>query len=599
MKRRVQQILEQTFGFKSFRSLQQESIEAILAKKDLLTILPTGGGKSLCYQLPALVLDAQITIVISPLIALINDQVINLGLSNISADKLTSEQNAQESAAVVAKIFAKKLSLLYVSPERANMPSFKRLLGQMDVGFIVIDEAHCVSEWGHEFRPDYRQLHFLKEEFPHIPIAAFTATATKRVAQDIIASLHLHNPVQLVGSFFRNNLALNVQKRSGNGRNALHSFLKNYDAQSGIVYTFTRKECEDLAHFLRQKGFDAEAYHAGLASHIRKETQEKFIKDSLQIIVATIAFGMGIDKSNVRFVVHMDLPKSMESYYQEIGRAGRDGLPSECLLLYSTSDVVRKSELMNSIEDEKYRNGAKNKIEELYNYANSKKCRHQALVEYFEQDIPPCESLCDNCQKEEIPQIDITREARMLLSCIYRSGQNFGAAYLVDILRGSKNQKLLENGHNKLSVYGIGSHVSKEAWGLVLERLFEAKAIRRGEFRELKITQFGAEVLKAKAYIYSDEDIFAAPKKEVALISPSEYKDENFEALRVLRSQIANEKGVPAYVVFSDATLKEIAQKLPSNPESFLDINGVGKVKLEQYGAAFIQKAIELMGTVR
>ena len=576
----------------------EESIEAITAKRDLLTILPTGGGKSLCYQLPALFFENQLTIVVSPLIALINDQVVALNQNGIKADKLTSELNQKEISKVYAQLHNKELSLLYVSPERANMDSFKALLHQLDVSFIVIDEAHCVSEWGHEFRPDYRKLHFFKEEFPHIPIAAFTATATSKVADDIVSSLRLDNPVRLKGSFFRDNLILNVKKRVGNGRPELVNFLKNYEDESGIVYTFTRKETQEIAKFLNTQGFEALAYHAGLKSEIRRDNQDRFIKDKTKIIVATIAFGMGIDKSNVRFVVHMDLPKSMESYYQEIGRAGRDGLKSECLLLYSMGDVVKKSELMNSIEDERYKNLAKNKIEELYAYANSRECRHKAIVSYFEESLSECENLCDNCQKEDVEEIDITKEARMLLSTVYRTEQNFGKAHIIDILRGSKNTKVLDNRHDKLSVYGIGSEITKTSWGLIVDKLFEIKALKRGEFRQLVLSVFGADVLKGKVSVSAEEEIFQKRDKKVSLVkkqSSFEHKDEHFEILRELRKQIADKAGVPPYIVFSDKTIKEIASVLPQDDESFLEINGVGQVKLERYGQQFMEKVKELI----
>ncbi|WP_331776079.1 DNA helicase RecQ [Sulfurospirillum sp. 1612] len=585
--------MHQFFGFNEFKPLQKKSIEAILSKRDLLTILPTGGGKSLCYQLPAIMQKSELTIVISPLIALINDQIINLRNNNIQADKLTSELNEHQMQEVYEKIRNKQISLLYVSPERAVMGSFKQLLRHNAVSFIVIDEAHCVSEWGHEFRFDYRKLHYLKEEFPHIPIAAFTATATDLVAKDIIKSLKLNNPVLLKGSFFRKNLLLSAKKRQGNGRVTLLKFLEAYQNESGIIYTFTRKESEALALFLQSKHLKAKAYHAGISSEERHAIQSAFIKDETKIIVATIAFGMGIDKSNVRFVVHMDLPKSIESYYQEIGRAGRDGLKSACLLLYSRGDVTRKSELLESIEDERYKNLAKNKIEALYHYASATQCRHKILVNYFEEEMEDCLSSCDNCKKEPHEAIDITREAQMFLSAMYRSNQSFGHAYIIDILRGARGKKLLDNHHDTLSVYGIGKSISKQSWELIVDALFEHNAIKRGEYRELLITSRGRDILKGSAKVSVRDEIFAS-EKEDNLNQEVTIKDENFEALRALRTKIAKEINLPAYVVFSDATLKEMAQKLPHDSDALLQINGVGPSKLEKYGTQFLQKIQEI-----
>jgi ATP-dependent DNA helicase RecQ len=585
----IQTILEKNFGFNTFRPLQQESIEAIIEHKDLLTILPTGGGKSLCYQLPALFFENKITIVISPLIALINDQVFHLNANHIKATKLTSELSAEEASEVYRELKSGTVSLLYVSPERANMPSFKELIHTLDVAFFVIDEAHCVSEWGHEFRPDYRKLHFLKEEFPHIPIAAFTATATDKVADDIVHSLRLQNPTRFKGSFFRKNLYLNTQKRAGNGRKALLQFIKKYKSESGIVYTFTRRECEELAAFLSANGTQALAYHAGLPTQIRQKIQENFITDKTKVVVATIAFGMGIDKNNVRFIVHMDLPKSIEGYYQEIGRAGRDGVDSECLLLYNMSDVVRKSELMDSIEDETYRNRAKNNIEQLYTYANAKGCRHQSLTTYFGEPMAPCKDRCDNCQKGAVTQVEVTKEAQMFLSTIYRTGQSFGKGYLIDILRGSQAKKVVENGHTTLTVHGIGKEIHKESWEMIIDTLFEYRAIQRGEHRELQLTTVGSDILKGKVQVFGDETILHTQEEPIYFGESYEQKDENFETLKRLRAQIAQEEGVPAYIVFSDATLQEMAKKLPTDATHFLKLNGVGELKLEKYGERFIE----------
>lgn len=580
----IKKVLKSVFGFDEFRILQKESIDAILDKKDSLTILPTGGGKSLCYQLPAL-LSNQIAIVISPLIALITDQVQSLKSMGIKADMITSMQDAEDIKLVYKKLYNNEISLLYVSPERANLDSFKSLLKELDISFFVIDEAHCISEWGHDFRPDYRTLSFLKQEFPHIPIATFTATATTKVANDIVQSLGLVEPIILQGSFLRKNLIINVQQRKTNGKNQLLSFINNYKNESGIIYVFKRKDTEEIAEFLNECNIQALAYHAGLDKKLRDEVQDRFIKDDVKIIVATIAFGMGIDKSNVRFVVHMDLPKSVEGYYQEIGRAGRDMLTSECLLLYSKSDLVQKGELIDQIADLKHRQLSQEKINLMYRFAITESCRHKYLLEYFGEVGYDCKSSCDNCKQIAPPQKDATKEAQMVLSTIYRTNQQYDISYIINILRGSKNKKILDNNHDKLSVYGIGKEYSKYVWEIIIDKLIDKEAIKEIQTKELYITNIGKEILRAKEKFFVQKDIFT---QEVVSINETPIINETFDKLRDLRQKISKEENIPAYIVFSDATLKEMSDKLPTTKEQMLQISGIGNIKYDKYGEVFL-----------
>jgi ATP-dependent DNA helicase RecQ len=582
------EILKNIFGFDRFRPLQEESIDSLLSGKDTLTILPTGGGKSLCYQLPALLKPNQIAIVISPLIALIYDQVQALKSMGVSADMITSSQDGDEIREIYKKLYNNDIRLLYVSPERANMDSFKSLLRELDISFFVIDEAHCISEWGHEFRPDYRSLDYLKREFSHIPITAFTATATSRVANDIVDSLALKEPTILQGSFFRKNITINVQHRKSNGRNQLLSFLNKYKNESGIIYVFKRKDTEDLAKFLSDYNIPALAYHAGLDKGIRDGVQDRFINDETKIIVATVAFGMGIDKSNVRFVVHMDLPKSVESYYQEIGRAGRDMLSSEVLLLYTKGDLVKKGELIEQIEDLRYRQHAQEKINLMYRFASNDGCRHKYLVEYFGEPMEECKEYCDNCKTTAPPLKNATKEAQMLLSAIYRTNQMFGSIHIINVLRGSKNKKVIDNEHDKLSVYAIGKTHSKYVWESIIDKLLDKDAIEIGEHKELKITNIGKEILKSKEKFYIAKDIFL-DEEEIKSEDGENLNSELFDKLRDLRQKIAKEANIPAYIVFSDATLKEMSLKLPTTHEQMLEINGIGDVKYDRYGEQFLE----------
>jgi len=589
------EILKSVFGHDQFRSLQEEAVDAILHQQDLLMILPTGGGKSLCYQLPSLMMPG-VTIVISPLLALMHDQVLALKANGIKAEMISSMQSSEELDLIRFDLLHGELKLLYVAPERFSSPSFLELLKQVRINFFVIDEAHCVSEWGHEFRDDYRKLNLLRENFPTISIAAFTATATPKVQSDITAALRLNSPVEIRGKIFRQNLHVSVEPRVKDGRSQLLEFLKNFRDDSGIVYAFSRKQTESLAEFLQKKGIKARAFHAGLPNDVKEETFRAFVHDEIQVVVATIAFGMGIDKSNIRFVVHMSLPKTIENYYQEIGRAGRDGLNAEVLLLYSGSDMIMQREFIEQLEESPYKQNAFNKLEQVTRYAGAEACRHQYIANYFEDELCECESRCDNCSSPVSEKADITIEAQKLLSCVYRTGQRFGHSYVIDVLRGSSVQKIQDNAHDTLSVYGIGNEHSKAYWELITERLMELGALKRGEFRALLIDAIGMKILKKELSV----DIKAERlniKKKKAYVSHHDDPDVDtavFESLRALRAEIANEEGKPAYIVFGDKSLKEMANRLPQDKDEMLGISGVGEVKFERYGELFLNRCIEL-----
>ncbi len=593
MDKQVFDVLKNLFGHESFRDFQEEAIESILNKRDLLTILPTGGGKSLCYQLPSLVMDGT-TIVISPLIALMHDQVTALKANGISAEMINSSQDYQEIQTITEKLLNQEIKLLYIAPERLSAHGFIDLLHQVRLNFFVIDEAHCVSEWGHEFRSDYRKLSQLKEIFPLVNIAAFTATATKKVQADIVKSLVLHESVELRGKTKRDNLSINSIKRVSNGRNQLLNFLALHQKQCGIIYAFSRKDVESTTNFLKEKGFSVGMYHAGLTSEYRAQVYNDFVYENIDIVVATIAFGMGIDKSNIRFVVHMSMPKTMESYYQEIGRAGRDGLPSETLLLFSKADEINKLRLIDEIDNQEYKHLMYTKLNKMYSFSNSSECRHQSIAKYFDDEIDACGDMCDSCKRGEVQMVDIKQSSMKLLSAIYRCEQRFGINHVVDVLRGSKNKKVQQFHHDTLSVYGIGEDLSKDAWIAISERLFELDALSVGEFKAVKITPFGLEILKAKVEVSIDAIKLQSVKKERKKELILDVDDEVFERFRELRRSIADEADVPAYIVFSDKTLVDFASKLPTTKEETLEVNGVGEVKFERYGKQFLDLCLKI-----
>ncbi|PIF03615.1 MAG: DNA helicase RecQ [Arcobacter sp.] len=583
-------ILKDIFGHENFRSFQEEVVDTILEKRDLLTILPTGGGKSLCYQLPTLMMNG-VTVVISPLIALMQDQIKALNDLNIPSSMINSSQSSDENNQTLQKLLNGELKFIYVAPERFTSNDFISVLQRVNINYFVIDEAHCVSAWGHEFRAEYRNLDRLKRFFPNTAICAFTATATKKVQLDISDSLLLENPKHFRAKTIRENLFIKCDQRISNGKNQIVNFLKQHKGLCGIIYTFTRKEAENLAKFLNENYYSAKAYHAGLSTEVKNKVYDDFVYEKIDIVVATIAFGMGIDKSNIRFVIHTSLPKTMENYYQEIGRAGRDGENSYVYLLYSKSDEVKRKMQINDAIDKTYTQTALDKLESMYRYCVSNKCRHKLIAAYFEDEIDECKTLCDNCTKGEVELVDMSIEAQKFLSAIYRSEQRFGTNHIIDILRASQNQKILEFSHDKLSVYGLGKDKSKNEWIAIADKLIDIEALVLGEYRVLKITNLGMNILKGKEKLFMDSDKLGIAQKIEESQETLSFDEQIYERFRTLRRKIAQETEVPAYVVFGDKTLKEFSQKLPISKEEILDINGVGLVKYEKYGEDFLALA--------
>jgi len=583
-------ILEKYFGYKSFRPFQEEIIDAILESKDVLMILPTGGGKSLCYQLPSLLMNG-VTIVISPLLALMHDQVMALRTNSISSAMLTSMQTREESSKIEQELLSNEIKLLYIAPEKLCNKYFLNFLHKLDINFFVIDEAHCVSAWGHEFREDYRELDILKEQFPTVPISAFTATATTEVEEDISKHLQLNSPLIVKGRVFRPNLTIKAKNRIKDGREQLLDFLENHKNDAGIVYTLARKSTENIAEFLQSKGFNAEFYHAKMETEDKNRVYADFVSDKVQIVVATIAFGMGIDKSNIRFVVHLKMPKTVESFYQEIGRAGRDGVEAETLLLFSNSDVVQQKNFIDELPDTPYREHSYTKLDNISHFTRTEICRHKSIASYFNDTIKECEDRCDNCLSPDMTKVDISIASKKLLSTIVRTGQKFGVIYLIDILRGSKDKRILENNHNNLSVYNIGKEYTKAQWIVISERLQELDAIRVGDFKVNFLSEFGVEILKGLHTIEIREDRLEIKKdvkvniKQINL----KYDDKIFQDLKEIRTFIAKLHNIPPYMVFSDKTIIELSMFKPRNKIQMLNIHGIGELKFQKYGKDFLE----------
>jgi ATP-dependent DNA helicase RecQ len=585
---RAEEILKHSFGYDTFRHHQREAIETLLAGRDCVVLMPTGGGKSLCYQIPALMFDG-LTVVISPLIALMKDQVDALRGNGINAAFLNSTQTGQEQVDIFRRIRSGELKLLYVAPERImqNGDQFLDFLRSVNVSLFAIDEAHCVSSWGHDFRPEYRQLAILKRAFARVPVVALTATADEPVRRDIVERLAIPEAKVLVSSFNRPNIKYIVQPKR-NSYSKLLEFLESRGDESGIVYCLSRASVERLAEDLQAEGFAALPYHAGLDKKARDENQNKFLNDEAKIIVATIAFGMGIDKPNVRFVVHMDLPKNIESYYQETGRAGRDGLPSEALLFFSLADVIKLRNFAEVEGDPQQTEIMLQKLEKMGHFGELKTCRRRYLLEYFDERLDEDCGNCDNCQTE-FENFDGTILAQKALSAVARTGQRFGLSYLVEFLRGSKSQKIREE-HKELKTYGVGSDLSKEEWTSYFKQLIAQGLLMQtgGTYPIISLTERSGDVLRGSVAV---KLVKAAPlfdESDADTGVPQEYDRELFDLLRRERLEIAREEQVPPYIIFSDVTLVEMAAFFPQSPDEMVSISGVGDVKLERYGERFI-----------
>ena len=571
------QILQEKFGYTTFRLEQEAIINSILQKKDTFALMPTGGGKSLCYQIPALIFDG-LTIVISPLIALMKDQVDALRVNGIEAAFLNSTQTSQEQDQILQKINSKQLKLLYLAPESI----FLKRITSFNVSLIAIDEAHCISHWGHDFRPEYLMLAQLKKSMPNVPVIALTATADRSTRKDIVEKLELDNPTTFVSSFNRANIRYTIEPKK-NSFEKLLGFLENRKDESGVIYCLSRASTERLASDLAGEGFLALPYHAGMEKEVRAKHQEMFLRDEAKIVVATIAFGMGIDKSNVRFVVHMDLPKNIESYYQETGRAGRDGLESEALLFYSYADVKKMKRFVEVEGNNEQTEIQLKKLDQMAVYGDLTTCRRKYLLNYFDEHTTPHCGNCDVCLTK-VEQVDGTEQAQMVLSAVTRLQERFGANYVIDFLRGSASGKIQEQ-HKTLKTFGVGASVSKEAWSTVIRDLIAQEFLEKAEglYPILKLTPKSDAVLKGL------EPVMITKSKERIDVQEQkvEYETALLQKLKVVRRELADMENVPAYIVLSDSTLLELATYLPHNKEEFAKISGFGQVKIEKYGKHF------------
>jgi ATP-dependent DNA helicase RecQ len=591
-------VLSRHFGFKAFRAHQAEIIDCLLAGRDVFALMPTGSGKSVCYQIPS-VLRRGVGIVISPLIALMQDQVHGLRQNGIRADFLNSSLGAGEAARVARRVSEGRTDILYVAPERLATEGFQGLLQRIPIALFAIDEAHCVSQWGHDFRPEYLAIADVTAAFAEVPRIALTATADAHTRRDILERLRLRDAVRFVSSFDRPNIAYRVRIKE-NGRSQLLRFIRGeHPGQSGIVYVRTRRRADETAEWLRGKGVEAISYHAGLDPAVRLENQRRFLDSGSLVVVATIAFGMGIDKPDVRFVAHLDLPASVESYYQETGRAGRDGRPADAWMLFSLADVVAMRKLQESSEgDAAFKRIQGRKLDALLGFCETAECRRAALLRYFDENYPaPCMN-CDNCL-ESAGTWDATIAAQKALSCVYRTGQRFGAAHLIDVLLGHSSERIERLRHDRIKTFGVGRDLSAAEWRSVFRQLVSGGylSVDLAEIAGFRLNEKSGPVLKGELKVEFRRDPLRepAPKPPAARKPPSPaepLEDEAtrrlFEKLRELRRGIALEIGLPSYCVFHDRTLQEMAAVKPATPEQLLGITGVGEKKLERFGEAFL-----------
>ncbi len=588
--------LRETFGYDAYRPLQREIIESALAGRDVFALLPTGGGKSLCFQIPALVREG-LTLVVSPLIALMKDQVDQLTAAGVPATYLNSTLGATESRARLRGLHRGEYRLLYAAPERLLLEEWRENLRAWNVTAIAIDEAHCVSEWGHDFRPEYRQLAQLRELLPHAPVMALTATATERVREDIVRELRLHEPAVYVASFNRPNLTYRVTPKAQPLKQILDYVGRRFE-ESGIVYCASRSAAERVAEALIAKGHSARPYHAGLEPEVRAKNQELFLRDEVRVICATIAFGMGINKPNVRWVIHHDLPKNIEGYYQETGRAGRDSLPGECLLLFSPGDVAKQIHFLDEISDDEERRNAHAQLRRIVHYAESGQCRRSELLSYFGEAYPEANCAgCDNCL-EPRETYDGTVHTQKLLSCALRvekaSGIRTGLNHLIEVLTGSTSEKVLRWGHDRLSTYGIGKDLPRPQWAAVGRELVRLGYMAQSTdaFPTIGVTPKGVEALKARQSIELTKPLALPKTRRPAAERAGEIVGDDilFNRLRSLRKRLADERSVPAYIIFGDTTLKEMARDLPQTLEAMSHISGVGQKKLAEFGQLFAEE---------